>query len=81
LLSFNGVCAYLRESSNDKVIVIINPRGSQFNFRVPIKKANMNGLLMWRDLLSGQLFEINDGDICIPKLDEKQGLILIQEPD
>ncbi|PKO19029.1 MAG: alpha-glycosidase [Chloroflexi bacterium HGW-Chloroflexi-10] len=81
LLTFNGVYAYLRADSNDKVLVVINPRVLRSNVKIQIEGALQNVPVKWRDVLSGEVFSIQDGNLCIPTLAEKQGLILIAETD
>jgi glycosidase len=74
LLVFNGVYAYRRFDGDDEVVVILNPRYEQHNLIVPVENCHANH---WKDLFSGQAFELEAGCLKIDSLPAQSAFVLV----
>lgn len=75
LLTFNGVYAYRRCWEEDQVIAIINPRDARSALHILLPSPG--AWREWVDVLSGLRFTSESGQLVIPKLEAKTGLVLV----
>lgn len=77
LLVFNGVYAYRRVFKEDEVIVLLNPRESQNDLRIPLKQAGSTRT--FREMTDGRLFSSKGDILHINQLPSKSSLVLFAE--
>jgi cyclomaltodextrinase / maltogenic alpha-amylase / neopullulanase len=75
LRTFNGAYAYARVEGDDRVVVVLNPRGALPAFTVPL--GDLGGVRQWRDSLSGRTFETSSGRLCFDTLPAQSAFVLI----
>lgn len=80
LLVFNGVYAFHRYSKDDHIIVVLNPRDTQTEIRVPMGSASCIGST-WIDALSNTRIVPDAGHLVIEKLPAQSGMVLIPEKE
>ncbi len=74
---FNAVYAYKRFTSDEEVIVIINPR--QEVPRIGIPGCSSKEDILWRDILSGQSIRQKDGMLTFEPLPAGRGYLLVRD--
>lgn len=78
LWAFNGVYAYKRCYKSDEVIVIMNPRETRYSVKVPVSVVNERARV-WRDLLSGETFNEEEGNLLLETLPSKASYVLFPD--
>jgi glycosidase len=58
---FNGVYAYARVHENDRIIIVLNPRGAQPELSIDI--GDLSSTTCWVDALSGKTFSVENGKL------------------
>ena len=72
---FNGVYAFARTLGDDRVIVVINPRGEQPSLTIPL--GDHAQVSQWVDILSGTAFTVQNGGIEFCPLPAGSATILV----
>lgn len=70
--SFNGLFAVLRRHAEGDALVIMNARDARAEFAVPVEAEAGT----WEDRLSGQRFAVAGGELSLPKVERRTGMIL-----
>lgn len=73
---FNGVYAYLRRSGEDRVVIILNPRGSLHGLSISLSGKWHPGGEM-RDVITGRRFTSKGDAIFIEDLPARTALVLV----
>jgi len=81
LFIFNGVYAYQRQYENDCAVIILNPRKSYQDIKIPYKTENLQEKEFWCDLITQKIFTAQDGFIRIDFLESASSLVLLRKED
>lgn len=76
LWAFNGVYAYRRWLDEDSVVVVLNPRETRQNVRIPLGGAARLATT-WEDSLTGERFSARDGALALDQLPSRAGYALL----
>jgi len=75
LFVFNGVFAYRMSSSQDEVVIILNPRGYVPDVSLPVGER----FAAWKDAETGQVYPIAGGKIYLPGMPAISTRILLPD--
>lgn len=76
LTTFNGIYAYHRCLDQDSVVVLLNPRETRQNMRIPLGHATGKSTA-WEDALSGERFLVQDGTLVCDSVPSRAGYVLL----
>jgi hypothetical protein len=77
LKTFNAVYAYKRYTSDEEVIIILNPREELPQLSIP--RGSQTTDAIWRDILSEQSVYQEDGVFNFAPLPAEQAFILVKD--
>lgn len=80
LYKMNRIYVYKREYLDDLLLIIINSGLRERSLKVPVNSIKQVASGGFRDIMSGQSYEITGHDLAIPHLEAKSGLVLESVP-